>query len=221
MLVAAAVCPNPPLLVPELGIGLGPEIDAVRTECAAAVQRLQGADAGIIFVVGSGGGIAATSFAPWGAAVGVDVPEPLALPLLVGGYLTRGTSRSFVVVEPASGSADCAALGEELAATADRVALLIMGDGSARHDEKAPGYVDRRAPDWDETVHAALAAGDGHALLDVDPGLADELLCTGRPAWQVLAGAALDVAVDRANASLFVPFGVGYHVAYWEVAGRN
>ena len=48
MLVAAAVCPNPPLLVPELGIGLGPEIDALRTECAAVVQRLQGADASII-----------------------------------------------------------------------------------------------------------------------------------------------------------------------------
>jgi hypothetical protein len=96
-----------------------------------------------------------------------------------------------------------------------------MGDGSARHDEKAPGYIDDRAPGWDESVHAALAAGDAEALLQLDPGLADELLSAGRPAWQVLAGAAADTAVDTANASLFVPFGVGYHVALWEVAGRN
>lgn len=221
MLVAAAVCPHPPLLVPELGLGLGPEIDALRAQCADVVQRLRATEADLTFVVGASVGVIATSFAPWGADVRVDVPEPLPLPLLVGGYLTRGTRRSFAVVDPAGGSEDCAALGAELASVAERVALLVMGDGSACHDEKAPGYIDDRARDWDESVHAALAAGDSDALLDLDPELAAELLCAGRPAWQVLAGAASAMAIAGPSASLLVPFGVGYHVAHWEVTGRN
>lgn len=221
MLVAAAVCPHPPLLIAELGVGLGPEIDALRDQCADVVRRLADVRPDVTFIVGSGGGLVATSFAPWGVAVPVDVPEALPLPLLVGGHLTRGTTRSFAVVDPATGPADCAEFGAELASTAGRVAMLVMGDGSACHDEKAPGYIDDRAPDWDESVHAALAAGDPEGLLDLDPDLARELLCAGRPAWQVLAGAAQDTAVDTANASLFVLFGVGYHVAYWAVTGRN
>ena len=221
MLVAAAVCPHPPLLVPDLGVGLGPEIEELRERCARVVRRLAEAQPDVTFVVGSGGGLVATSFAPWGAGVAVDVPEPLPLPLLIGGYLTRGTLRSVAVVDPATGSEDCATFGAELASAADRVALLVMGDGSACHDEKAPGYIDDRAPDWDKSVHAALSEGDPAALLRLDPSLAEELLCAGRPAWQVLAGAAMDTAIDSADASLFVPFGVGYHVAYWAVTGRN
>ena len=221
MLVAAAVCPHPPLLVPDLGVGLGPEIDALREQCADVVRRLAQVQPDVTFVVGRGGGLVATSFAPWGAGVAVDVPEPLPLALLVGGYLTRGAPRSFAVVDPATGPEDCAAFGAELAAAADRVAMLVMGDGSACHDEKAPGYVDDRASDWDKSVHAALSEGDPAALLRLEPTLADELLCAGRPAWQVLAGATQDTAIDTANASLFVPFGVGYHVAYWAVTGRN
>ena len=168
MLVAAAVCPHPPLLVPELGVGLGPEIDTLRAECADVVHRLHAAGPDLMFVVGAGGGLIATSFAPWGADVPVDVPEPLPLSVLVGGYLTRGTQRSFAVVDPAGGSDDCAALGAELAAVAERVVMLVMGDGSARHDEKAPGYIDARAPEWDETVHSALVNGDTSALLALD-----------------------------------------------------
>ena len=221
MLVAAAVCPHPPLLVPQLGVGLGPEIDTLRAECADVVHRLHAADPDLLFVVGASGGLVATSFAPWGADVQVDVPEPLPLSVLVGGYLTRGRQRSFAVVDPAGGSDDCATLGAELAAVAERVAMLVMGDGSARHDEKAPGYIDPRAPEWDKTVHSALANGDTSALLGLDPQLAEELLCAGRPAWQVLAGAVGEMAIAHASASLFVPFGVGYHVAHWDVTGRN
>lgn len=221
MLVAAAVCPNPPLLVPELGVGLGPDIEAIRDQCGAVVRRLVAEQADLTFVVGSGQGLSATSFAPWGADVRVDVPEPLPLAVLVGAFLTRGTSRSFVVVDPDMRPQDSAALGAELASAAGRVAMLVMGDGSARQDEKAPGYIDERAPDWDKSVHGALAAGHAEALLRLDPALADELLCAGRPAWQVLAGAVGDTPVARAEASLFVPFGVGYHVAYWAVTGRS
>lgn len=222
MLVAAAGCPHPPLLVPEVGVGLGAEIDDLRRECARVVDEVYTAEPEQLFVVGAAVGASARSFAPWAPGSGVervpvDVPEPLPLPLLVGAHLTRGRARSFVVVDPDNDPADCLDLGRELAASADRVALLVMGDGSARHDVKAPGYIDPRASEWDETVHNAFRAADFQVLASLDPALADELMCTGRAPWQVLAGAATDVALRTAHATLNIPFGVGYFVARWSL----
>jgi hypothetical protein len=223
VLVAAAVCPHPPLLVPTVGAGLGPEIDALRQECTEVIDGLWAAGPDRLFVVGAAVGAVARSFAPWAPGSGaeqlvVDVPEPMPLPLLVGGFLTRGRPRSFVVVDPSTEPADCLDLGRDLAGAAERVALLVMGDGAARHDVKAPGYVDPRAADWDRGVHDIFRSGDLAALGSLDPALADELLCAGRAPWQVLAGAALAVAWRTEHATLAVPFGVGYHVAHW--AGR-
>lgn len=226
MLVAAAVCPHPPLLVAEIGLGLGPDIDTLRAGCAVAVDALVAAHPDEIYVVGAAIGPAARSFAPWapGAAAAtltVDVPEALPLPLLIGAHLTRGVRRSFVVVDPETGPDDCADLGRELAATADRVALLVMGDGSARHDVKAPGYIDPRAATWDDEVHEMFRSGRLDRLGSLDPRLADELMCAGRAPWQVLAGAAAGSAVQAQSATLTVPFGVGYHVAGWRIEAGN
>jgi hypothetical protein len=220
MLVAAAACPHPPLLVPEVGVGLGAEIDDLRQLCARVVDDLYAAEADQLFVVGAAVGAPTRSFAPWAPGsgvegVGVDVPEPLPLPLLVGAWLTRGRPRSFVVVDPHNEPADCLDLGRDLAAAAGRVALLVMGDGSARHDAKAPGYVDPRGPEWDQTVHDAFRSADFQALASLDPLRAEELLCTGRAPWQVLAGAATGVVLGTDHASSTVPFGVGYFVARW------
>ena len=224
MLVAAAVCPHPPLLVPEVGIGLGAEIEELRNLCSQVADDVCAVGADQLFVVGAAVGVPAQSFAPWapGAGAGtVDVPEPLPLPLLVGAHLTGGRRRSFVVVDPSTDPGECAELGSELAASADRVALLVMGDGSARDDVKAPGYVDPQAPAWDQTVHNAFQAADFPALTALDPTVADELLCTGRAPWQVLAGAATGVALRTELAALRVPFGVGYFVARWSLEAGN
>ncbi len=83
----------------------------------------------------------------------------------------------------------CAKLGAELAAAGPRTALLVLGDGSARRGPKAPGAFDPRAAAFDAEVERAVRAADLDALLAVDPALARDLLATGRPAWQVLAGA--------------------------------
>ncbi|MHC5906030.1 hypothetical protein ACVNF4_19305 [Streptomyces sp. S6] len=40
MLVAAAVCPCPPLLVPEIAAGAAPELDAARAACTDALGVL-------------------------------------------------------------------------------------------------------------------------------------------------------------------------------------
>ena len=213
MLTAAAVCPHPPLLVPELASGAAGELHDLRAECAAAVDAL--GDYDVLYVVGADTMPHARSFAPWGVDAGVDVPEPLPLAVLVGAWLTRGRTRSFVAVDPALDSDECAALGAELAASADRVALLVMGDGSARHDVKAPGYVDDRARAFDEDVRSVFAAAGWTALKALDLTLADELLVAGRAPWQVLAGAAGPGATVVIDPTLTTPYGVGYHVAAW------
>ena len=113
--------------------------------------------------------------------------------------------------EPAAG---CRSLGADLAGRDTGTALLVIGDGSARRGPRAPGHFDERAAAFDADVEQAVRAGDTQALLDLDPALARELMATGRPAWQVLAGALesarpLSVAVRYAGD----PFGVAYLVA--------
>ena len=113
--------------------------------------------------------------------------------------------------EPVAG---CRKLGADLAGRGARTALLVIGDGSARRGPRAPGHFDERAAAFDAEVERAVRAGDPGALLDLDPGLARDLMATGRPAWQVLAGAlegstGLSVEVQYAGD----PFGVAYLVA--------
>jgi hypothetical protein len=216
VLVAAAICPHPPLLVPELAAGAAGEMDDVRRGCADAVAAVWSARPDVVFVVGVDAGLRAQSFAPWGAPVAVDVPEPLPLPHLLGAWLTRGRNRSFVVVEDELAPPECVVLGAELGEAATRVGLIVMGDGSARHSEKAPGYLDERAAGFDRSVDEAFARADVDALLALDPLLARELMVAGRAPWQVLAGAARDLPKPTVSAAFAAPYGVGYHVVAWE-----
>jgi len=215
VLVAAAVLPHPPLLVPQLATGDDDALDDLRRRCREAVAAVRTVDADVLFVVGADVGGRATTFAPWGADVPVDVPEPLPLPLLVGAWLTAGSLRSFVAVDADLEPGECAAVGADLATARGRVAMLVMGDGAARHTEKAPGYLDPRATGWDDEVHAALRDGDPKALADLDPDLAADLLVAGRAPWQVLSGATGGTSPGRHTAQLTLTYGVGYHVAVW------
>ncbi|WP_329414319.1 class III extradiol dioxygenase subunit B-like domain-containing protein [Streptomyces sp. NBC_00704] len=52
MLVAASVCPCPPLLVPEVASGAAPELDAARTACSDALAVLAAARPDRLVVVG-------------------------------------------------------------------------------------------------------------------------------------------------------------------------
>src|SRR4051812_21729328 len=70
--VAAAVCPHPPLLIPELAAGAAFELDPLRAACFTAVDRL--ADADTLLIVGSGpttgaryDASATGTFGPYGA----------------------------------------------------------------------------------------------------------------------------------------------------------
>lgn len=52
MLVAAAVCPCPPLLVPEVAAGAAPELDTARAACVTALEALAAARPDRLVVVG-------------------------------------------------------------------------------------------------------------------------------------------------------------------------
>jgi hypothetical protein len=221
VLTAAAVCPHPPLLVPEVASGAAPELDSLRAACAEAVRRLISA-ADLVVVVGSAahtrdfGTDPAGSLRPYGVDLTLGEGDPvLPLSLTIGRWLLGGrTARYRSVAEDASPES-CARLGAEIAASSGRAGLLVMGDASACRTQRAPGYLDERAAGFDAGVAEALAGADAGALARLDPGLAAELLAAGRAPWQVLAGAAGEAAFTGALLADEAPYGVGYLVASW------
>ncbi|NNH08417.1 hypothetical protein HLB10_15175, partial [Cellulomonas fimi] len=77
-------------------------------------------------------------------------------------------------------------------AAGERVALVVVGSGSARHGPDAPLADDDRAPALDASLAADLAdAGPGARarLSALDEQLAADLAVSGWPGWQVLLGA--------------------------------
>lgn len=230
VLVAAAFCPHPPVILPEVAAGASADLDPLREACAEAIDRMVRAQADRILVIGQGdttrriGPQATGSFAPYGIDVtagwgepGLDAPS-LPLSLAVGAWLLarcdhRRPVDGLVVAHDAAVQ-ECRRLGGEVPG---RTALLVMGDGSARRETEAPGYLDDRAVPFDEQVVRMLGSGDADGLLSLDPELAADLLAAGRAPWQVAAGAVggplrAEVLYDRA------PYGVGYFVASWESA---
>lgn len=242
MLVAAAVSPCPPLLVPEVAAGAAPELDPVRAACAEALAAVAAARPDLLIVVGPAGQDGRGPF-PAGAAgtfrgFGVDLdvtlgrapagppgggdtaPRPLPASLAVGAWLLAETGwnaspvEGLGVGEPLSPER-CAEAGRELAGRADRVALLVMGDGSACRTVKAPGYLDPRAEAFDAVAGRALGEADTAALAELDAPLAYALKAAGRAPWQVLAGAAEGAGLTGRPLYEDAPYGVGYTVAAW------
>ena len=52
-LLAAAVCPHPPMIVPAVATGAASELDGLRTACDEAVARLLAASPDTVCVVGA------------------------------------------------------------------------------------------------------------------------------------------------------------------------
>ncbi|MFT4395868.1 hypothetical protein ACLTEW_13125 [Gordonia lacunae] len=124
--------------------------------------------------------------------------------------------------------ADCAALGAELSAPleegTERVAVLVVGDGSTALTDKAPGGGRREsAVALNDAVVAALGSADTSALAALDPQQCDVEGVGGRVAWQVAAGLVGDRRARGALDFADAPFGVGYVVATWTVehGGRD
>jgi hypothetical protein len=159
------------------------------------------------------GGVPVVAVLPDGGPAEPDRPGgPLPLALTVGAWLLAGAPvpAGGLAVDPAD---DPAAVAARL--PTGRYGLLVMGDGSARRSERAPGYVDPRAAGFDRAVAAALATGDAAALAALDPGLGAELLAAGVPAWRAAGRAAAGRAWTAELLHDTAPYGVGYLVASW------
>lgn len=228
-LVAAAVVPAAPALLPGVGGSADPLAD-VRAVAVEAVARAVAVDPAARIVVVSGavhheGGrgrrpVRRTwpGVAPSGAArysTGRVLPGALPAGLEIGRELVGGRwEATLVSVAEDAAAVECARLGADLVAERP-VVLVVVADGSATRTVKAPGHLDQRAEGFDARLAEALESVDGEALLAVDPVLAEELWCRGRAALQVLGGAAEgsilagEILLDAA------PFGVGYLVATW------
>jgi hypothetical protein len=203
----------------------------VRTACDRALDELLAAEPVVVVIVGvddmtrSYDESAWGTFAPYGEPIEVSLggprigPATLPLSLAVGAWLLDRVGwegrRVGQGVADALNTEECAALGLKLAEVADRVAFLVMGDGSARRSTTAPGYLDPRAEAFDAEVVEALESGDAAALLRLDPALARELLAAGRAPWQVLAGAWGGDIPDAQLLYAGAPYGVSYIVAVW------
>jgi len=151
-------------------------------------------------------------------AAGSRVKPGLPLALGLGALLldTAGYTgpRLLQAVDESEPAGACLRLGRELVGAATRVAMLAVGDGSARRAPSAPGYFDERAAPFDDAVRHAVGNGDMAALAGLDPALARDLMATGRAAWQVLAGAMGTSTRPRTEIRYAdAPFGVAYLVA--------
>lgn len=230
MIVGAALCPSPPLLAREL-TGRAPVLPELRAACAAAAGRLVSGAPDVIAVVGAGAATATwdpddrldlSAYAPLSGSRGKPgLPLALGLGALLLDEAGYPGARILQAVDESEPAGACLRLGASLAVSAPRVALLAMGDGSARRGPDAPGYLDERAEPFDAAVRRAVADGDMAALAALDPALARDLMAGGRAAWQVLAGAMGDATAGAtgggglASEILYAgdPFGVAYLVA--------
>lgn len=197
--------PSPPLLLD----ALGGAITALRSVCQQAISALDGGDVLVVGASPTQGRVTGTVDAtPYGAP-GRPADRPLPLALAVGRTLLPAASLYGVTATSQLPEVE---------------GLLVVGDGTARRTEKAPGHLDERAAGFDAVVENALAAGDPEALLALEPTLAETLLVGGLDAWRAAARAALAEvrpggaaprgwtgAVHLAEA----PYGVGYFVATW------
>lgn len=216
--------------MPDLAQGAAPELDGLRAACRTAIRRavtpgVQPVLVGAGTVATAHDGTARGTLAGFGlpleirlGADGGDAPPTLPPALTVGAWLVRdalGPDSDAIAVEVTDERNDLPAFdGRD-------VALIVLGDGSARRTEKAPGYLDERAAAFDDVVGAALARGDATSLLR--HGLADdggeELLVGGLAAWDAVARAADGVTWDAELLYADAPYGVGYFVACWTRRG--
>lgn len=238
MIVAAAVCPHPPLLFRELS-GLEDVAGDLREACLSAIASATSDDPDLVVVVG-GADVTRT----WDERLAPDVAKfgttgarsaGSGLPLSLGvarRLLDESRWRGAVELHSIAWDApadEVTSLADKIAARDDSIALLALGDGSARRGDKAPGYLDARAFPFDEATGRALADGDTDALTQMDAALAEELMVGGRAAFAVMATAVhrtvgnkavVDEKGAKPQATVLYqddPWGVMYYVATWHL----
>lgn len=235
VLTAAAFVPSSPLIVPETNGLSSSGTDALRTAVLEAAGALSETAEWLVVGVDDTGGVVSSDVRGTFAGFGVDVvvslgpaatgdADPmLPLPALIAGWLREQVCPYAVaetnLVGRDADSADCEAAGKSLRERmdADDVprGLLVVADGAATLDEKAPGAYDPRSVAVEAALAAALAGGDVAELAALEPALCEQIRLDARAAWQVLAGVFAGGPASAAVTYSGAPYGVGYHAGVW------
>lgn len=230
VITAAAICPHPPLLVRELGGSQDPLAELRGAAVTAVREVTSGAER--VVVVGPD-----DRAGSWDASLPEDVrrfgttgertTSGLPLPLAIGRRLLRDADWSGPVelraVARHTDDDAVEAMAAELAARPDGTVVVLLGEGSARRGDSAPGYLDERAFSFDDCLATALADGDARALCDIDTDLAEDLMVFGATSFRILGALALhQMARGGAEPSGELtyradPFGVSYLVGTWRL----
>lgn len=211
MILAAAVCPHPPMLVPEVASGATDDLAELRRACREAVVSLMKQGPDRIVVLGSGelDGDRDESAGGTFAAFGVDVQAggdaiELPLSLTIGAWLLDDAgwsgARTYSTGEPD---------------ISGRIALLVMADGSAKRTTTAPGFIDARAEGFDGAISSALASGEAGALADLNLAQGTTLWAAGTAPLKTMGRMTKDADITPHLRYDTAPFGVGYFVAEW------
>ena len=207
MIAEVVFVPSAPLLLAEY-TGIDDAGAELRGRCVDAVRSALGAGVDEVVVVDAVGLGRVPVRGSLGRRVGRELIEA------AGGAPDIAEAH---VMSDAALDGEVAWLGRDLASRDGRLLLLVVGDGSPRRGEKAPGHLDDRAFAVDDTWVNALRTGDLEALLSLDADLCAELLVTGRAAWQVAATAVREGGIRVEPGSFWAddPWGVMYAVARW------
>jgi hypothetical protein len=224
-LVAAALVPSAPLLLPEVTGPDAGDLAGLRESVAAAVAGL---------LTGGGGHrpqrVVVAARAEEGALAGMGAPVPgpdgpdgvvapgwaheLGRILLTRAGFT-GEVEDLVIAGPGprddettGGEADTTA--ERLHQADERTALLVLADGAATRGPRAPAGEDPRGDEVDAGIAAALVTGEAPA---VDPVLAQALQVRGLPGFAVATAATRGAGLSWDVLYTGAPAGVGYVVA--------
>jgi hypothetical protein len=212
MLCAAAVCPQAPALVPEVGQGVAADLEDVRTAALAAIGVVVAAVPTRIIVLGDGGTGADQSAGGTLRGFGPDVraggPNLVLSPeLTVGAWLLDAAGWS-------GPRTYASTLGAE---ESDRVGVIVLADGSARHRMLAPEWEDVEGRAFDATVAKALANGDPSALASLDVVAAAEFHAAGIGGLVELGAMTKGARIAAHVRYDGAPFDVGYWVADWQI----
>ena len=116
-------------------------------------------------------------------------------------------------------------LGQCIARAVDklnrRAVFVASGDLSHKLKDDGPYGYAPEGPVFDRQVTEVMSGGDFLRLLTMDGGLCDRAAECGLRSFQIMAGALDGLAVSPSLLSYEGPFGVGYGVAVFPVAGPD
>ncbi len=102
-----------------------------------------------------------------------------------------------------------------------RVVYIASGDLSHKLKQDGPYGFAPEGPEYDAQVTQAFSSGDFLRLLEMDESFCDRAAECGQRSFEMMAGALDGLALRPELLSHEGPYGVGYAVAVFEVAGED